>query len=276
MSDDDDRNSNNGSSNNPYFGMDPSTLSSVHDALNSAEANAQSAIDSLRDSSELHQTLNHVSQTVSSLQVSSETLEAAVRAAREVEETTQLIETTLDIDPPWDYNQTRVAEDDLETAMRWLIQACIQMEDAEIEHFDKISKRIRKGCQSLAESIESGTYDGLYGPTYIFVSSQDSLTHWLCEQDPDITQDNSNRINDPIYSSGTKRDALEKWYETHSVAGIETGSSFSQKWDSYFQHRHRIMHGDPNAYYDLNVVVASMWFLTLTAHVAIDRSENVA
>jgi hypothetical protein len=275
MTNGNDENGDDDSSNNPYFGMDPSTIAKISDTVKNAEANAQSAVDSLRGASEIHQTLDRVSRTASSLQVSSETLEAAVRAAREVEETTQLIESTLDIDPPWNYTRTRVVEDDLETAMRWLIQACIQMEDTGIGYFEGISDRIRKGCQSLAGKVESGTYDGLYGPTYIFVSSQDSLTHWLCEQDPDISQDNSNRVDDPIYSSGTKRNALEKWYETHSVAGIETGSSFSQKWDNYFQHRHKIMHGDPNAYYDLKVVVASMWFLTLTAHVAIDRSKNI-
>ena len=209
-------------------------------------------------------------------EITPEQLDAAMEAVEHIEQTTKFIERTLDIEQPWNYNPVPVDDEDLAEALHWLVEARMQMSRTNNQYFEKIARRIRKGRRILAEEVTDGVRNELYSPAYIFVSSQDSLLHWLCENDPDIDKDYENSNDEPVYHFSTKNEALEKWYDQHSVGGIESGESLSNKWDNYVEHRHRIMHGHPEAYYDLNTVVAAIWFFVLTTHVAMDRCEEIA
>jgi hypothetical protein len=74
-----------------------------------------------------------------------------------------------------------------------------------------------------------------------------------------------------------KKCALEKWYDEHAIFGVEDdeGESFKQQWDDFWNHRHRIMHGSPDAYYDENVGIATLFFVGLTAHVVKERYDQL-
>lgn len=268
----DENNEEDDSSSGNLFGVPVDTLNSVYDALDKSDPPidlTEVNFDPLVDLTEIPPLPDPYAN------LTSEQLDAAIEAVEHVEQTTNFIETTLDIEPPWNYTPVPVDDDDLAEALQWLVEARIRMSRTNNQYFEKIARRILKGRGILAEEVTNDVREELYGPAYIFASSQDSLLHWLCENDPNIHKDYENSNNEPVYGFSTKNEALEKWYDQHSVADIESGKSLSDKWEGYVEHRHRIMHGHPDAYYDLNTVVAAIWFFVLTVHVAMDRHEQI-
>jgi len=187
-------------------------------------------------------------------------------------------ETYISIEPPWDYNPEDYSpsEDAQYIALKWTVEGREHLRESGIDELQTLSGRIEEGDSAVVQEVsEDGEtpYKGLF----LLLSSLDGLIIWLCESDPEIEYSYTNEAGEPIYGSSKKRDAIEKWYSEYSIFGVEDdqGSEFKEKWRSFWNHRHRVMHGSPHAYYDLNIVVSTLFFVGLVSHVVAERAEDL-
>lgn len=191
-----------------------------------------------------------------------------------------LAEDQIDLDPPWDYDPSAVSVDDetIKTALKWTIEARWRLEDSNDDELEKLAQRIEHSEKAFVEEIEDEDAIQMYKSLYLLTSIQDALVTWLCENDTSISRDYTNDNGEDVYSTNSKRQALEDWYSNYSVFDIESGSGadFKDKWNDFFNHRHRIMHGHPEAYYDENLATSALLFLGLTSYVAAERADDLS
>lgn len=123
--------------------------------------------------------------------------------------------------------------------------------------------RLKTGIQDFRDGR-------FFTPIFSFISVQDGIMHWLCEQE-NVEPDYENRFGDPVYSWDTKCHKLaelnEEWY------GVCTGD-FISNLESFYAHRNAIMHGDPVAFFDENIATISMLFLSMTLETALHYSDG--
>lgn len=60
-----------------------------------------------------------------------------------------------------------------------------------------------------------------------------------------------------------------------STSKTEVGVILKSKWKDLLEHRHRIMHGHPDAYFDINLATTALLFLGLNAYVAAERADDL-
>lgn len=203
--------------------------------------------------------------------------ENILRAQRRLERARELAEEHIDIDPPWDYDPNDYSRDDeaIYTAMKWTYEGADSLESTGDEDLQILADRIKNGFNSVVDEIEDDEvpYKGLY----LLISSLDGLIIWLCENDPSIDPAFHNDGGDPIYNGPRKKQALEDWYEEYAIFGVEDddGTSFKDKWENYWYHRHRIMHGSTEAFFDEQIAIATLFFVGLTIQVVNERHGNL-
>lgn len=185
-------------------------------------------------------------------------------------------QTHISISYPWDYDTggEEPEHEAIEHAMKWSYEGAWSLEDTENADLSMIGERIEDGIGSLVDEIEDGEtpYRGLH----LLISNLDGLIIWLCKKDQEIDPVRTNPGDEPIYSSECKKECLEKWYNEHSVFDVENhGGAFREKWKNYWYHRHRIMHGSPNAYYDLDIAVATLFFVGITSNICVRRQREL-
>ncbi|WP_248515826.1 hypothetical protein [Salinarchaeum laminariae] len=122
----------------------------------------------------------------------------------------------------------------------------------------------------LERGIEEFRDGRFLTPVFSFISVQDGIMHWLCEQE-NVSPDYMNRFGDPVYKWDTKRNKLAElhveWY------GVSTGN-FINNLESFYAHRNAIMHGDPVAFFDENIATISLLFLSMTLDTALNYSDQ--
>lgn len=209
----------------------------------------------------------------------SQLAEAVVEAQEYFDRVRTLAEDQIDLEPPWDYEPSAVSVDDdtIKTALQWTIEARWRLEDANDDDLEKLAQRIEDAERAFVEEVEDEDTSEMYQSLYLLTSIQDALVTWLCENDSTISPDYTNSNGEDVYSTRSKRQALEDWYDDYSVFDIEggSGSDFKDKWNEFFEHRHRIMHGHPDAYFDINLATTALLFLGLTAYVAAERTDDL-
>ena len=207
----------------------------------------------------------------------SSAMEAIQKAQKRLERARKEAEKHIDIGPPWDYDPSDYSPSNeaYYNAFKWTHEGQISLQETGDLELETIAERIEYGSEMFAEDSSDDEIQDFNSGILVLISTLDGLIIWLCEQDPNITTNRTNANGEDIYYSSHKRDSLEEWYDQYSIFGVENdqGSSFKDKWNDFWQHRHRIMHGEPDAYYDDNVGVATLFFVGLTAHVVKERYE---
>ncbi|WP_229772927.1 hypothetical protein [Halarchaeum nitratireducens] len=235
-------------SNESFFGLSEETLRAATDALPSQEE-----LDSL--------------------------VEAVRRGQERLERSREHAEEYINIGPPWNYDPDNYSpsEEAILTAMKWTYEGREYLEGTGDPDLEIIAGRIEEGSKSFAEESDDSDTEYPYKGLHLLLSSLDGLITWLCENDPDIDPNHCNDGDEPVYLGRQKKSALEKWYDEHAIFGVEDdeGDAFREKWNDFWHHRHRIMHGSPYAYYDENIGVATLFFVGLTAHVVKERYDEL-
>ena len=203
----------------------------------------------------------------------------ALRAQEQLERSRQQAEKYINIDPPWDYNPENYSpsEDAIYTAMKWTYEGREHIKSTGDPELITLSERIEEGSKSLANEADNSEIENPYKGLHLLLSSLDGLITWLCKTDSEIDPNHYNSGDEPVYLGRQKKPALEKWYDKHAIFGVENneGEAFKEKWDDFWYHRHRIMHGSPDAYYDINLGVAALFFVGLTTHVVKERYDEL-
>lgn len=212
---------------------------------------------------------------------SQETIDSAIdaiqKAQKRLERARKEAEKHIDIGPPWNYDPSDYSPsgEAYYHAFKWAHEGQLSLQETGDSELGTIAERIEYGSEMFAEDSSDDDIQDFNSGILALISALDGLIIWLCEHDPNITTNRTNANGEDIYHSGHKKNALEDWYDQYSIFGVENdqGSAFKNKWSDFWQHRHRIMHGEPDAYYDDNVGVATLFFVGLTAHVVKERYE---
>lgn len=193
------------------------------------------------------------------------------------EQVREVIETTVDLEKPEEYNpeQSEVHEAAEQVAakqVRILSDALKRVDDSE---FEQIHERIVAGYDAYTGQIpdkNGGMVDvqpRIHEAILVFISLQDGLMSWLCEQDDSVDYDNQ---RDEVYYGSTKKELLKDRYDSYH--GIAPNSLFDDNLDSFYNHRHKIIHGDFDAYFDENIATAAVLFFVLTLHTVLEELER--
>ncbi|MCF2164784.1 hypothetical protein PNP85_09825 [Halobacterium salinarum] len=212
---------------------------------------------------------------------SQETIDSATdaiqKAKKRFERARKGAEKHINIGPPWDYDPSDYSPSDEASyhAFRWAHEGQISLQETGDSELETIAEQIEYGSKMLAEDSSNDDIQGFNSGILALISALDGLIIWLCEYDSNTPADRTNANGEDIYHSGSKKDVLKRMYDQHSVFGVENGqgSEFKNKWVDFWEHRHRIMHGEPDAYYDDNVGVATLFFVGLTAYVVKEQYE---
>lgn len=225
------------------------------------------------------ETLQAATDVLPSQEEIEELVEAVQERQERLERSKEHAEEYISIGPPWDYDPDDYSpsEEAIITSMRWTYEGREYLESTDDPDLATLAGRIEEGSKSLAEESDDPETEYPYKGLHLLLSSLDGLITWLCENDPDIEPNHHNDGDEPVYLSRQKKPALEKWYGEHAIFGVEDneGEAFKDKWDDFWNHRHRIMHGSPDAYYDENIGVATLFFVGLTAHVVKERHDQL-
>jgi len=156
-------------------------------------------------------------------------------------------------------------------SFKWHSEAQGQLADSGVPELETFAERMRIAEHSLVEESEAD--DPLYKSLYLLVSTQDGLITWLC-RNSEIEPNETTADGEEIYQTEKKKDCIDSMYQEYDIFQVEEGHIFRAKWESFWQHRHRIMHGHPEAYFDDKLGVAAMFFVALTANIAIGHQKE--
>ena len=168
-------------------------------------------------------------------------------------------------DEPDQYDPSSVQLNSLAqtTGAQYLDEVLNDINDADDHPLDPYRNRLETGI----EDFNDGRF---LTPIFSFISVQDGIMHWLCEQE-DVPPDYENRFEDPVYKWNTKRDTLaelnREWY------GVSTGD-FIGNLEAFYAHRNAIIHGDPVAFFDENIATISMLFLSMSLDTALHYHDE--
>ena len=225
------------------------------------------------------ETLRAATNVLPSQEELEELAEAVRRGQERLERSRQHAEEYINIGPPWDYNPDDYSpsEEAIITAMKWTHEGREYLESTGESDLIILAGRIEEGSKSFAKESDDPETDHPYKGLHLLLSSLDGLITWLCENDPGIEPNHYNAGDEPVYLGRQKKQSLEDWYDEHAIFGVEDdeGEAFREKWNDFWHHRHRIMHGSPHAYYDTNIGVATLFFVGLTAHVVKERYDQL-
>lgn len=225
------------------------------------------------------ETLNVAANTLPSREDMAKLAEAVLQAQEQLERSREQAEKYISIGPPWNYDPDDYSpsEEAIYTAMKWTYEGREYLEEANDPDLNTIANRIKEGSKSLAEESDDSEIEFPYKGLYLLLSSLDGLVTWLCKNDSEIEPNHYNGGDEPVYLGRQKKQALEDWYDEHAIFGVEDneGEAFKKKWNDFWHHRHRIMHGSPDAYFDKNIGVSTLFFVGLTAHIVKERYDEL-
>lgn len=267
---------NNGSGSNP-FDMEPvieavRQYQQVRRDWNRQAAEIKASIQTLQKAAQ-------VSIPTESLVQLQDAIESVREVAEYFAEVRETVETTISIEEPWNYDPSDSEIDSLarDVAIRWTFEFMDELQSLNDDYFAPINDRLQVGL----ESYIGGPLDNVreledpdprpHEAIYIFISAQDALMHWLCEQDP-TTQPQIDTDNETVYFSRQKKDVLEAKY-TSFFNIADSSSQFRSNLDAFYKHRNFIMHGNPKAHFDLNIATVALLFYALTLHTVLEEAS---
>lgn len=262
--------------------MDPFNLNHVLNGLEQTlEARREISLQAALITHEYREALSY-SLPTDAIQQIYQGIQAVEEVAEHFREVQGVVEETIDLEDPWNYDSRDSQIDELarEKAVSWSVEFVNEVEELNNPYFEPLIKRFEVGLESyLGYSLDNRVseienFEDSIRPheaIYIFISSQDALMHWLCDRDPSETPRNQGQP-DEYYLSGQKKAVLaNKYTEFFNIASSD--NHFRDNLDAFYRHRNFIMHGNPGAHFDLNIATASLLFYALTLHTVLEEAS---
>ena len=199
--------------------------------------------------------LDHLAQMAEDMQrmmagINFEQLEQMMEFVEEISEARDaLIEAIENFEPPEEYEpeELDIDEEAVELAFRDIRLFKDELKEVEAER-SNYAERIERAI----DSYENGE---VHEPIFLFMSVQDGLMQWICEE-----KDHIEAEGDHYYFRHKKKGVTEDYSEVWGFSSDE----FKEQLEDYLDHRHYIMHGNPKAVFDENIAKISILFLMLT------------
>lgn len=158
-------------------------------------------------------------------------------------------------DSPSSYNPntTSVDEETKSVGMVTLANFISNVKESDINEIEDYIDRLEYGLERYEE-------EDYIASTLVFLSVQDGFLDL-------INQQTGNPPSRSYYTYPDRQDAFEN--EFPEIFGIQSRDVASQ-WNDFLDHRHKIMHGDPDAHLDENIASVSLIFLVLAVYTALD------
>lgn len=174
---------------------------------------------------------------------------------------TALEENISNFDSPGDYDPEEIEVDPIarNVAESQLGNFVSELENCGEDELESYAERLAVAYRDF----EDGNY---YSTIFIVLSVQDGLMHWICEEN-NVSYSDSNK---KTYSHERKMSTLYGRYD--DFWGIETGN-LARNLNTFWNHRHSIMHGDPEAEFDENIATISILFLMMTLDTALKDAD---
>jgi hypothetical protein len=162
-------------------------------------------------------------------------------------------------DSPGRYNPNNTSVDEEsksvgKTALRNFIS---DIEQSNVNDLDDYVNRLKYGLERYEE-------EDYIASTHVFLSVQDGLLDY-------INQQTGNLPSGGYYTYDERQEAFEN--EFPEIFGIKSQTVAAQ-WNNFLGHRHKIMHGDPDAYIDENIASVALIFLVLAIYTALDLMDQ--
>jgi len=217
--------------------------------------------------------------TPPTIDIDDEALTKAVVAAKDAKDyldaARALAEAQIDIENPWDYDSDnyQIQDEAVQVAITWVVEAREGIKSANDDDLEKLASRMEDCEEAFVEEWDDKETTEFYETLYLAISTHDALISWLCEKDSSLTGSDPNDIGGDVYWGNDKEEAVKRWFGQYAPMNLEggDGSSFKSKWEKFFKHRHWIMHGHPDAHFDANLALTSLFFLGLTGYIVGDR-----
>lgn len=158
------------------------------------------------------------------------------------------------LDSPSSYNPdtTSIDEETKSVGMAALANFILNVNESNINDLDDYIDRLEYGLERYKE-------EDYIASTLVFLSVQDGFLDL-------INQQTGNQPSGSHYTYSERQDALED--EFPEIFGIQSQDVASQ-WGNFLDHRHKIMHGDPDAHLDENIASVALVFLVLAMYTAL-------
>lgn len=200
------------------------------------------------------------------------------------EEVRRVVESTIELDEPWEYDpdESMVQERAEKVVRRQLLHLIEELMDVDDPYLQTIQYRTRIGYEAYTGSVrdENGERVDIkprpHEAIFLFISLQDGLMHWLCEQDETVEPDRCHGEGDERryeYRWSTKRETLKDAFV--SSHGLASDSAFESNLDAFYHHRNFVMHSNRGAVFDMNIATASALFFVLTLYTVLDELERM-
>lgn len=195
------------------------------------------------------------------------------------EEVREAVESTIELDEPWEYDpdESTVQDRAEQVARSQLLHLMEELLESDDPYFDPLLYRMRVGYDAYTGRVpdEDGEYVNvaprMYEGIFVFMSLQDALMHWLCEQDSGTEWDRQHGDRNE-YFSNTKKERLKEAYV--SSHGLASARAVENNLDAFYHHRNYVMHSNPEAYFDMNIATAAVLFFVLTLHTVLEELED--
>jgi hypothetical protein len=196
------------------------------------------------------------------------------------EETQRAVESTIDLEDPWDYDpESTTVNQEVEGLARASIRELInELEGINDPHLNAYRERIQIGYEAYIGKVPNKDNEWVdvqpryHEAIFIFISLQDGLMYWLCEQDNSVSPDKEYPSRNEYYSE-TKKDTLQDTYDSSN--SLVSNKKFEENLDAFYHHRNFIMHGNPKAHFDRKIAAASALFFILTFRQVLDEKETM-
>jgi hypothetical protein len=212
--------------------------------------------------------------------IDEELLEKLREEKNRLDEARRIAEKQIDIEYPWEYepDDHQLEEEGFKPAITWTVESRTKLEKSNEDDLEKFATRMEAAEQAFVDEFEDKGKDGdYYKSLFLTISVQDGLISWLCKQDPDISPSDPNDIGEEVYWGDQKEEAIETWYDEYAPMSLKggDGEQIKENWAKFFKHRHRIMHGHPDAYFDDNLALTSLFFLGLIGYTVGSRYDEL-
>ena len=186
--------------------------------------------------------------------VDDELLEKLREEKERLDEARRIAEEQIDIDYPWNYSPDahELEEEGFKPAITWTVESRTKLEKASDTDLQKLATRMEAAEQAFVDDFDNnGEGEDYYKSLFLTISVQDGLISWLCKQDPDLSASDPNDIGEEVYWGDQKEEAIETWYDEYAPMNLKEGDGeqIKENWEKFFKHRHRIMHGHPDAHF---------------------------
>jgi hypothetical protein len=170
-----------------------------------------------------------------------------------------------ELDSPEEYDAQKVNIDTIAAneGERVLSKFIDELDDYKDKEIGGLQDRLQHGYDAYQD-------DEYMLSCFVFISVQDGLMTHLC------TKRDEMEPNDNGFFEIEKRiPSLKKCYNEveRDFEGLEW-SDIEEHVDYFVQHRNRIMHGNPKAFFDENIAIISILFLDFTIFTVLEWSEE--